>query len=348
MVILGCAAAWFASAHWSTMQRISAYRNDGDGSQWWHPYTTKAGDLAKMAYLADVPKFRDTSKYRFRKTADTGRRNVNLYIAGDSYLLQVPADAFTGVNRYSYARRFHDVLEYERDSTKTNILILEISERYVQSYLSRRDMLKDVRKKGVVVKDTTDDKTIADRFNNIFRQNTDENLEYNLFNYQFLAPVRELKAILNYRLFGRASGDVVISDDGNYLFLRTITAPTGEESIYTPLRKTMIDTIVHHINTFRDHFRKEGFAEMYVAIIPNTPTLLQPGGYNGLIPMIYNHPSLKAPAIDIYSVLKQQAYPQQFFRAGDTHWNQHGAQLWIDMVNKELHRFNYPEANGVH
>ena len=54
--------------------------------------------------------------------------------------------------------------------------------------------------------------------NDFFNKNMNQNLQYNLFNYNFVFPMFESKALLNFYLFNRASGDVVISKNKKYLF----------------------------------------------------------------------------------------------------------------------------------
>jgi hypothetical protein len=71
---------------------------------------------------------------------------------------------------------------------------------------------------------------------------------------------------------------------------------------------------------------------VYLSIIPNTASVVQPEGYNNLIPLIQTDPRLKIKVIDSYFMLG--ATPDSFFYRGDTHWNLHGKQKWVDKVNK--------------
>ena len=144
----------------------------------------------------------------------------------------------------------------------------------------------------------------------------------------------ESKAALNYYVFNRASGDVVISRDKNYLLLKHTVIQEGNETSYVPVPGDELKKIIENFNTIYDHYRANGFKEVYLSIIPNTTTIIQPQGYNNLIPLIQNDPTLKMKVIDIYSVFKTTK--ADVFCHGDTHWNSTGRQMWIDLVNKTL------------
>ena len=86
------------------------------------------------------------------------------------------------------------------------------------------------------------------------------------------------------------------------------------------------------MNKVYDHYKAEGFTEVYLSVIPNTATIMQPEGYNNLIPLLYGNPQLRMKIIDVYSVFKKD--PEgNYFNSGDTHWNKKGFLVWLDMVN---------------
>ena len=170
----------------------------------------------------------------------------------------------------------------------------------------------------------------------LFNAHINQNLEYHLFNYNFMIFPRQAKAALNYILFSRASGDVVISDDGSYLFFKPTVAQNGRCSSYSRLLKSETDSIVASLDTLYDRYKQAGFAEVYFSPIPNAATILQPEGYNNLIPAIQNDPKMKMPVIDIYDVFKAYKAPGALYRAGDTHWSNTGTQMWLQLVNTML------------
>ena len=139
---------------------------------------------------------------------------------------------------------------------------------------------------------------------------------------------------INYYLFSRADGSVVISNDRNYLFFTETVVKDRNSGSYCPVGMDEIDGIVSNLNTIYDHYKAGGFNEVYLSIIPNPVTILQHTGYNNLIPLIQNHPKLKMKCIDSYSVFMN--IPGDYYLRGDTHWNKNGKQTWIDLVNKTL------------
>ena len=144
----------------------------------------------------------------------------------------------------------------------------------------------------------------------------------------------EYKAALNYYVFNRASGDVVISNDRKFLFYKETVSKTDVGSSYFPVTAGDAANIVDVMNNIYEHYRAGGFAEVYVSIIPNSPTIMQPEGYNNLIPMVQNDPRLKMKVIDIYTVFKNSK--DVYYLPGDTHWNHNGKQRWLDLVNEQV------------
>jgi hypothetical protein len=152
-----------------------------------------------------------------------------------------------------------------------------------------------------------------------------------------MLPLFETKALLNYYVFGRASGDVAISKDGNYLVLRRTVEGTTGRSSYVPVPDEMITLIINNLNELGDYYKAKGFKEVYFSIIPNSVTILQPEHYNGFIPRVQYDPRLKLKVIDIYGAFKRQK--EIFYLHGDAHWNEKGIAQWVDMVNEQLKQY---------
>ena len=75
------------------MNRITTKRSDLDG--WFGTHRWAAGDLVSMSYLDHVKRFQEKDEEHFdRPVDDSGHRNIDLYIYGDSYLMSVPDSAF--------------------------------------------------------------------------------------------------------------------------------------------------------------------------------------------------------------------------------------------------------------
>ena len=305
-----------------------------------------AGDLVSMSYLDNEQQFRESYDYHFTKPADDGgSKKIDLYVYGDSYLDPVPDSAFGSINSYHFARRSYNDLNYSLDSNKKNILILEYAERFARGELQYYDIYNHVKKKqsdGAFLRLSDHPVVYAKMFGiEIFGHDVNPNLEFNLFGYRFWDEVKLTKATLNYHLFHRAIGDVVISNDGRRLFLKQTVNPEDQLSSFRPLDSVEIQNIIQHINAIYDHYRAEGFDEVYISIVPNPVTILQPEHYNGLIPTLQQPGILKgAQMIDIYSPYTKSSDPGGLYRVGDTHWNNNGLQVWLQIVNAELKKQN--------
>ncbi len=310
---------------------------------WWGEQRGKWGDLTSMSYLDQVKKFCAPRDYSFEKQADSQEKNTDLYLYGDSYVLDIPKQAFAGVDSLFFHFRY-DTRDYILNREKKNILIIEASERFVRQRFRTAALLQNLRVKGEpnAAKSAGEQPHKKQQENkpfgiaDLFNPHINQNLEYHLFNYNFLIFPRQFKAVLNYTLFNRASGDVVISDDGNYLFYKITTMQNNLCSSYDRLADNEVNTIVASLDTIYDHYRQAGFDEVYFSVIPNPATILQPAPYNNLIPLIQNDPKMKMPFIDLYSPFKESRDPASFYRAGDTHWNNKGLQMWLDKVNNIL------------
>lgn len=323
------------------MEYISEKRNESEA--WWGTHQSTDGDLVGMSYLDYIEQFRSKRDYAFTRPNYNGPTNVNFYAWGDSYIWKVPDTAYAGIKNYKFGWRYRDNIEYSLDTAQKNILLIEIAERYIRSYFVDTDMYNHVYAKkaeqtaaltpfppkryaAVTIPD------VSDLFNPLINQN----LEYNLFNYNFINPTRQYKASLNYYLFNRASGDVVIAENKQQLFLKETVLGDRPENIYHPVSNEEIRNIIGILNIFYDHYRRDGFDEVYLSLIPNPATIIQPEGYNDLIPRLQNDTSLKMPIIDIYSIYHREQRKRKLYRPGDTHWYNEGLQVWLSEVNKML------------
>ncbi len=343
-IIFGLVALYMSTSRMA-MEFVAANR---DHDKWWGTYQMKNGDLISLSYLDFVKRFNPPKDHTtLKKPVYNGPKNTALYLHGDSYTYRLPDSSFAGLAEYHLIDRNHG-MNYHLDSTKRNILILEVSERYARGYyggLQIFDELCDslIKKKSIAYSAAMQRNfaSIIPSFdvNDLFNKYINQNLQCNLFNYNFIFPMFEYKAALNYYIFNRASGDVVISNDRNFLFLKETVSLTYGGSSYYPLTGADIDWMVDKLNTIYDHYKTSGFSEVYLSIIPNSATIMQPQGYNNLIPDIQNDKRLRMKIIDAYDAFKQSK--EVLYMPGDTHWNNKGKQLWLDIVNEKLKTTGY-------
>jgi hypothetical protein len=324
------------------MQYISEKR---DTTAWWGAYPCLHGDLISLSYLDAVKRFNPPPNHTpLKKAVHSASDNIVLYLHGDSYTYHLSDSIFTGTSAFRYIDRNHG-MKFTLDTSKRNVLVIEVSERYIRPYFNTPRMLDEVgdTTKGERVKLSIEGFAQSNHYasvlpsidvNDLFNKYINQNLQCNLFNYNFIIPIFEYKAALNYYVFNRASGDVVISKDKNFLFLKETVSLTDAGSSYIPLDDNDIKIFVNNFNVIYKHYRDQGFKEVYLSMIPNSASVVQPEGYNNLIPRIQSDPALKMKIIDAHKLFKTE--PTLYYLPGDTHWNSIGRQKWIDLVNEYL------------
>ena len=276
--------------------------------------------------------------------------DVNLYTIGDS---------FTDIDTSYYAgnRNVHvwvgsppPAVE-PLDTTKKNILVLQYIERVLQERMYWPDYQKMYIDEGIVVATPTTPvgKRVASKNVNPadkpgvthsgvtewllaqFGQEINQRLEFILFNGSLATRFKEAKAQLMLSLFGRVTG-AVISKDRKHLFYQPEADSAYILSAFRPISDQRLDTLVNNLNTTRQHYLGMGFDEVYLCLIPNKVTILDPtyGVYNHQIERIEANPRLELPVISMIDSVRQHP---EWYHLGDGHWNRQGKRFWLRQVN---------------
>jgi hypothetical protein len=337
-IVFGLVVLW-ASTSREAMEFISTKRR---GNDWWSVYKAN-GNLLQLSHLDFVKAFND-DKHAVAKSyvPNDEAANTVLNLYGDSYSWSLNDSDFTGLSSFRFINLYTGG-KYFIDTTKKNVLILEIAELSFRSFFADTGLITKLQysetvKKTArqVIRRECSQSSLASFNINLdafFNSRINQNLEYNLFNYKSTYYLFLCKAALNYYLFNRASGDVVISKKGDYLILKDALKITGAS-----IPPGELTTLVDNINRFYDHFRQAGFNEVYLSVIPGTSTIIQPEGYNQIIPMVQQDTRLRIKIIDAYSAFKDQQ--QDYFCHGDTHWNKKGKKKWLNMVDEIIRDWN--------
>ena len=342
MIVFGLAVLYLSTSK-DMMQKISDARNDHD--EWWGAHFAYEGDLVGMSYLYYVKDFHKPRQRVFApRNCDNGKA-VNLVLWGDSYTMHFRDTDFCA-DRFQYGRRYFEDIQYKLDTSLRNVLIIESTERHIREYFSGNRIYDEVKPKTEKeLKKTTriDSREHSIVYANflqlpdiktLFNPHINRNIEYNLFNYNFISPVRKIKAWMNYKIFNRASGDAVLSKKGDRLFYNKTLDKKETTGFNCPLADEEVNKIVKLLNDIDGHYKAAGFDDVYLSIIPNAVTIYQPKGYNMLIPRIQNNKALKIKVIDVYTPFMQK--PDGMFWKGDTHWTNAGADVWLKMVNRTI------------
>jgi hypothetical protein len=317
-------------------------RNATLENKWWSSDKGGTGDLYGFTCL---PQFAVSDTSVLKQPDCTGAvKNYNIYALTDSYTIDIfrQPSYFCGANKVGYAfSNRHDVLPVYLDKTQLNIVMIECVERNVRTALADTAHLKEfitILKEPISETKATEE-AHGFRFNfNI--KNLDGDYETNIWDYRFLRPLKQFKAKMTYDLFNRTYVDAFVSPDGKYLLYQPTVDTAYTESSYRPIDTKELNTIVNTLNLAYAHYKKLGFDDVYLSIIPNSATILYPNyrgqKYNQLIPKIQNHPNLKLKVFDIYNVFKNSPDKDKLFQRADTHWTRFGSMVWLNEFNRKM------------
>lgn len=142
--------------------------------------------------------------------------------------------------------------------------------------------------------------------------------------------------MLNLKLFDRVNEKIVISEDRKAIFFNEEASVKEGFSAFSIIDQDQIKTAVSKINRTRDLYLSQGFDEVYLSVIPNKVTILDPemGVYNHMLERVYEHPDLAAPVIDVYKDLKKRE--KNYYLHSDSHWNCNGIEVWVKKVNETI------------
>lgn len=288
------------------------------------------GDLYRIAPL---PQFK-TPRVNCppaNRASDTAR--TDLYLIGDSF------SEAERLGRSDFRVRHYQRIKWDfpqrarLDTAQRNVLLIETVERHFRDHFERP--INEL----TIVADTSQTyrkpvlQTLSEEFH---RSDVEERLESLLFSNDWAFAFKELKASLTERWFDRYSTGVGVSRDRKHIFLASDTDTTRRQSSYSTLPDSEVTALVARVNAVAEHYKQQGFDAVYLSIIPNKATILEPnrGVYNHLIERVQQHPALRVPVIDIYS--RYRAASQPTYERGDTHWTCFGRSEWLDEVRRVM------------
>ena len=153
-----------------------------------------------------------------------------------------------------------------------------------------------------------------------------------MFSQKWAFWFKEIKAKLTLDWFNRASVNVSLSEDNQHIFLNSDTDEATPLSSFSDLSNREVNALVDSVNATADYYKRLGFNEVYLSIIPNKVTIVEPnrGVYNRLIPRIQDDSRLRVPTIDVYDAYKRA--PVSPYLDSDTHWTCAGRATWLGLV----------------
>ena len=303
------------------------------------------GDLYN---LTNLPGFKETD-YAVNADLTEADKPARHYHDVDLYTI---GDSFTNIDTSYYAgnRNVHVWVGSQPpavvtlDTTRTNILVIEFIERLLQERLYWPDYQRMYIEGGIVSKTRPAEKSRSQTdkpkspWLARFGEEINQRLEFLLFNGWPFTRFKEAKAQLMLSAFGRVTGGA-ISKDYQHLFYIPETDTAYVLSAFRYIPDPKLDTLVGNLNTMRQHYLRMGFDEVYLCLIPNKVTILDPtyGLYNHQIERIEAHPRLQAPLLPTIDTLRQHP---DWYHLGDGHWNKNGKRFWLRQVNQTAARWS--------
>lgn len=301
------------------------------------PDDFRYGDLYRLSSLPQFKQERETCPPFAKNGPEVP---VALHVIGDSFLEPGRVDSADFVaTTYRYVH-WENTAELKLDNTRRNILLIETVERHAREHFARLaenfvvpEYFKPVVKETGVWSDLN---TFFTGTHEKRQRLPEEQLENLLFNNAFWQKLKEWKAALTLSWFGRANPKVALSADQRHLFYVLDTDSTLINSNFNPLPEAEVDSMVARLNETAEFYRNQGFDEVWLSIIPNKTTVVEPnrGSYNQLIERVQRHPKLRLPVIDAYELLKPGG--AGVYERSDSHWNCRGRALWLGGVNERL------------
>ncbi|GAB3994758.1 hypothetical protein GCM10028807_33130 [Spirosoma daeguense] len=291
------------------------------------------GDLYR---LSPLPQFKQAPTNCSSENRSSDTASTQLYIIGDSFT----EPQRLGKNDFRVSHYQRVAWDFQQraqlNSTKRNILLIESVERHFREHFARP--ITELAVQNDTTQNPKPQLPLRQRISNEFhRSDVEERLESTLFSHNWAFWFKELKALMTLNWFGRDNGSVTLSTDQQHVFLNLDTDTTKLlNSSFSPLTDQEVNTLVDSANAVADRYRQLGFDEVYISLIPNKTSILEPnrGNYNHLIERIQANSRLKVPYIDTYSAFKNA--PSSPYMISDTHWNCEGRAIWLRQVRQKL------------
>ncbi len=303
------------------------------------PDDYRYGDLYRLSYL---PYFKEKAIKCPANQNNNKKSNVHLYIIGDSF------GEKSKMNYNNFASLNTTFVHWEKpttislDTSVKNILLLESVERSMKIHFKKQSNEIQTRISSKKLVENISEISFVESWINTFTKNTkatEERLWHTLLNYDFVLNFRELKAKIDLKLFDRKSANYNLSADNKQIFYFEEADINCPNSAFYKVSDKEVNKIVEVINNDLIHYKKAGFDQVYLSIIPNKVSILQSNlsDYNHLLERIQKHKSLYMATINTYDIYTKN--PEGIYLKSDTHWTCQGSGIWQNLVNEIVSQY---------
>ncbi len=299
------------------------------------PDDYRYGDLYR---LSNLPKFKEKiNNCALEPKKNLPKIKIHLFIIGDSFTEpnRVNSKDFIA-EKYTYIH-WNNLNKIQLDTSLKNVLIMETVERGLNYHFKIKN--KNVFEPKVI---NLENISLLNKFlawyqnfeNNL--KNMEERLGLTLFSYDIFLYFKELKALFNHHVFEKKHKNYILSNNKDHIFYYEEADSSSIYSSFHPITDTEIDNFVNQINSYAMDFKKIGFNEVFLAIIPNKVSFINPdlGKYNNALIRVQNHNKLYIKHLNVYNdFLKEK---EKVYYRTDTHWNCYGKTIWVNKVNNMI------------
>lgn len=330
-VLVVCSTQWGMS--WLTKIR---YESNGFLGSDKYQY----GDLYGIAYLKDFKLELDMSVVSPPKLLSK-QQDISIYIIGDSYFyssFDIVPNYFERVKsiqffKWDYSPKIP--FSFSGHNTK-RVLLIESVERNVFNLISQKRLASIFKQP-----DNMEEKWSIWSFDELIKQQLyhptlEENISFAFFDLALFSKWKELKAGFNVDFFGRAPIGVQLSQTKDFLYLRETVDSLADGSSFQAISDLRIRHLVQQMKQIDRDAKELGFDEVLFSFIPNPSSVLQTelNQYNQFIPRLEKMVGDELILVNPTAQLSKNA-KQNFFKS-DSHWNQNGARIWLDLLNQKL------------
>lgn len=309
------------------------------------PKWNRYGDLYSMT---NIERFKEVNFHQNRVIPEVHYspteilKNKDLYLMGDSFIEPIHTNQYIS-EKTEFIRIGISSKQVTLNKNHTNVLVIENVERAICTRLGDSDYQELFMGKsgyyaqGKKQKDGLMNEPNASVFKEFGVNNVENTLQNTLFNFRIILPLKQLKAAINEKIFGRINSNNIISKNGKHIFYHDEASlqKTDNSSSYCPINKNRLNSYIHNAEEITHHYKKMGFDEIYFIFIPNKASICAPNDhpYNHQIELLNEAKNENFKIINIYKDLK--GHPE-LYHIGDGHWNSKGMILFKDKINKLL------------
>jgi hypothetical protein len=311
--------------------------------RWFNFYAL--GDLYRYSFL---PQYRDTTQVLEPFPAQpASNEKIHMFMFGDSFSAPFQQGHFPWITGYSYANWNHvgpSKISATLAPGAKNILVLQCSEKHLLLRFSNGEYFQyklpvvPGPKAGFTYTASPIDFSTALNQYLGRPQVTEQNINLLFFSNPAVLKIKETKAVFNQRVLGKVASEVVPFPEQNML-LQTMTLDPKYlyMSGFRAHSDAALNQIAKNIQTLRTYFLEQGFDQVWLAFVPNPASVLLPEWAGQPYNQVLRRLERRFPDSVVVGV--ENAFlnsRQPVFRRGDSHWNLHGAGLWVDALNRKL------------